>query len=54
MMQYDKTTPVLIRGNWMSSFIDVIMLTLFVFFMVFIFAGYHKTKSEQREKDKKS
>jgi len=38
----------------MGTFIDIVMLTLFVLFMIFIFAGYHKTKSEQREKNKKS
>ena len=26
------------------------MIVLFVLFMVFIFGGYHKNKSEQREK----
>jgi len=36
----------------MNSFIDGVMLTLFVLFMIFIFGGYHKTKSEQREKDR--
>ncbi|WP_297440874.1 hypothetical protein [Sulfurimonas sp.] len=36
----------------MSSFIDIFMIVLFVLFMIFIFGGYHKTKSEQREKDK--
>lgn len=30
--------------------LDTFMLVMFLFFMVFIFAGYHKTKSEQREK----
>jgi uncharacterized membrane protein len=29
--------------------IDGIMLVLFVLFMVFIFGGYHKNKSAQRE-----
>jgi uncharacterized membrane protein len=33
----------------MGSFIDTIMLILFVFFMIFVFGGYHKTKSAQRE-----
>ena len=33
----------------MSTFIDIIMLILFVLFMVFIFGGYHKNKSAQRE-----
>ncbi len=30
--------------------LDTFMLVMFLLFMVFIFAGYHKTKSEQREK----
>ena len=33
--------------------LDIIMLVLFVGFMVFIFGGYHKTKSAKREKDNK-
>jgi len=37
----------------MSSFMDIVMLILFVFFMIFIFGGYHNTKYKQREKDKK-
>lgn len=37
----------------MNSYIDIIMLVLFVLFMVFIFGGYHKTKSQQREDEKK-
>ena len=36
----------------MNSFMDAFMLILFVVFLVFIFAGYHRTKSEQRENDK--
>ncbi|MDA3909157.1 MAG: hypothetical protein PF437_08710 [Sulfurimonas sp.] len=31
------------------SFLDGIMVVLFVLFMVFIFGGYHKNKSAQRE-----
>jgi uncharacterized membrane protein len=31
--------------------IDNIVIVLFVFFMIFIFAGYHKTKSEKRERE---
>ncbi len=34
----------------MSTFFDILMTILFVLFMVFIFAGYHKTKSQEREK----
>jgi Ca2+/Na+ antiporter len=33
----------------MSTFIDVVMLALFLLFMIFIFGGYHKNKSAQRE-----
>ena len=36
----------------MSTFFDTLMMIFFVLFMVFIFAGYHKTKSQEREKDK--
>ena len=36
----------------MNSFFDTLMIVLFVLFMIFIFAGYHKTKSQEREKDK--
>ena len=48
----------------MNPIIDWIMVALFILFMVFIFGGYHKNKSAQREagfkrdeeekKDKKS
>jgi len=37
----------------MSGFFDTLMTILFVLFMVFIFAGYHKTKSQEREKENK-
>jgi uncharacterized membrane protein len=33
----------------MNSFVDAIMVILFVVFMVFVFGGYHKTKSQERE-----
>ena len=33
----------------MNTYVDIIMLILFVFFMIFIFGGYHKNKSAQRE-----
>jgi len=36
----------------LHSIMNIIMSILFILFMVFIFAGYHKNKSEQREKDK--
>ena len=38
----------------MSLFINVIMMTLFVLFMIFIFGGYHKNKSAQRESQRES
>ena len=31
------------------SIIDGIMIFLFILFMIFIFGGYHKNKSAQRE-----
>jgi hypothetical protein len=37
----------------MNSFIDTVMLILFFLFMVFIFGGYHKTKFDQRESERK-
>ena len=33
----------------MGKIMDTIMMVLFVLFMVFIFGGYHKNKSAQRE-----
>ena len=33
----------------MNPIVDTVMLILFVLFMVFIFGGYHKTKSAERE-----
>jgi len=33
---------------------DVIMSILFVLFMIFVFGGYHKNKSAQREADFKN
>ncbi len=35
----------------MNSYVDIIMTILFVLFMIFIFGGYHKTKSAKRELD---
>ncbi len=35
----------------MSTFFDTLMTILFVLFMIFIFGGYHKAKSKEREKD---
>jgi len=37
----------------MNIYVDIFMLVLFVAFMIFIFGGYHKTKSEKRERDYK-
>lgn len=37
----------------MSTFIDIVMLAFFLLFMIFIFGGYHKNKSAQREADEK-
>ncbi|EDZ62665.1 hypothetical protein SMGD1_2722 [Sulfurimonas gotlandica GD1] len=33
----------------MNPIVDGIMVVLFILFMVFIFGGYHKNKSAQRE-----
>ncbi|WP_294885404.1 MULTISPECIES: hypothetical protein [unclassified Sulfurimonas] len=33
----------------MSTVINSVMLILFILFMIFIFGGYHKNKSAQRE-----
>jgi len=35
----------------MNIYVDTFMLILFVLFMVFVFGGYHKTKSAQRERE---
>lgn len=32
--------------------LDFIMIILFVLFMIFVFGGYHKNKSAQREEAK--
>ena len=37
----------------MGSFVDIVMLILFVVFMVFIQRGYHHNKALEREKLKK-
>lgn len=47
MMQLDKTLVVLKDDNML----DIIVSTLFVGFMIFVFGGYHKNKSAQREKE---
>ena len=36
----------------MNSFVDGIMIVLFVLFMIFIFGGYHKNKAAQREEQR--
>ena len=33
----------------MGTVIDIIMAILFVLFMIFVFGGYHKNKSAERE-----
>ena len=33
----------------MNSIVDTVVSILFVLFMIFIFGGYHKNKSSQRE-----
>ena len=33
----------------MGTVIDIVMVVLFVLFMIFVFGGYHKNKSAQRE-----
>ncbi|WP_345978149.1 hypothetical protein [Sulfurimonas sp. HSL3-7] len=33
----------------MNSFIDIVVLTLFILFLFFIFRGYHQSKLEERE-----
>jgi hypothetical protein len=33
----------------MNSFVDGVMIVLFLLFMIFIFGGYHKNKYAQRE-----
>lgn len=35
----------------MNPIVDGIMVLFFILFMVFIFGGYHKTKSAKREAD---
>ncbi len=38
----------------MNTFIDIIMMILFVLFMIFIFGGYHKNKSAARESQREA
>ena len=38
----------------MNRFVDGVMLVLFVLFMIFIFGGYHKNKSHERESAEKN
>jgi len=35
----------------LNVYVDTVVLVLFVLFMIFIFGGYHKNKSLEREKD---
>ncbi|WP_455756022.1 hypothetical protein [Sulfurimonas sp.] len=35
----------------MMTFINIVMTILFVLFLVFVFGGYHKNKSAQREEE---
>lgn len=35
----------------MALFVDIVMITLFFAFMLFIFGGYHKSKYAKREKE---
>lgn len=35
------------------SFLDIVMITLFVLFMIFIQRGYHQKKSQEREEQRK-
>ncbi len=37
----------------MGTFVDIVMITLFVSLMIFIQRGYHKTKSQEREELRK-
>ena len=37
----------------MKEFMDIVMAILFILFMIFLFGGYHKNKSEKRESDEK-
>ncbi|MCW8839012.1 MAG: hypothetical protein OQK11_09960 [Thiovulaceae bacterium] len=37
----------------MGTFIDIVMITLFVLFMVLIQRGYHQKKSQEREELRK-
>ena len=49
MMQLDKLIVVSIKEYRVGTVIDVIMAILFVLFMIFVFGGYHKNKSAERE-----
>ena len=47
MMLLDK--PMILLEINKMDIINGIMIFLFIFFMIFIFGGYHKTKSAARE-----
>jgi Ca2+/Na+ antiporter len=36
----------------MNGYVDAVMVAFFVVFMVFVFGGYHKNKSAQRERER--
>ncbi|QOY53346.1 hypothetical protein [Candidatus Sulfurimonas baltica] len=38
----------------MNPVVNGIMVALFVLFLVFVFSGYHKNKSAQREADREA
>ena len=40
---------IFLKGSEMESFFDTLMTILFVLFMIFVFGGYHKNKSAERE-----
>jgi len=35
----------------LNIYVDTVVVVLFVLFMIFLFGGYHKNKSAQREKE---
>lgn len=51
MMQFAKTMTLLPRLK-MNPFVDIIIIILFILFMVFVFGGYHKSKSIKREEER--
>jgi len=55
-MQFDKIMRASLSKTefQMTEYINGIVLILFIGFMIFIFGGYHKTKSSERESKKKT